>query len=272
MSKFCVNCGSRLEDDAVFCTSCGAQQPAAQQDGAQQDFGAQPQQNGGINMNDITAAASNMAQSAGQAVKNTFEGVTFDSVKDSMSMENIKNLGKTKNKNTIIGLAAAAVVIILVIVIVCSLFTPAYEKPVATYFKAIEKGDGELFAKAMPDYINDANEDYIEEYAEKYDTVEEYYEDETLEWVIDGLEDEYGDNLKISYKVVKKKALKKKELKDAEETIEDRYDEEVDISKGYKLKVKMKIKGSEDKDDDNTWMYVYKIDGKWCMANYGSEI
>lgn len=263
MSKFCVNCGARLEDEAVFCTSCGAQQPSAQQDNAQQGFGGQNPQ-GGMNMDNFTAAASNMAQSAGQAVKNTFDGVTFDSVKNSMSMDNIKNVGKTKNKNTIIGLAAVAVVVIILIALIFGVFvTPGYEKPIDTYCKAIEKGDGELYAKAMPEYLNDFNEEYM---SDKYDSVSEYYEDETLEMMTDLLEDEYGDNIKISYKIMKKKDLKKKDLSDAEERIEDTYDEEVDISKGYKLKVKMKIKGSDDKDDDNTWMYVYKIDGKWCTS------
>ena len=48
MSK-CINCGSELPEGAVFCTSCGAQQPPAQQYSQpnQQNGGyAQPGQNG----------------------------------------------------------------------------------------------------------------------------------------------------------------------------------------------------------------------------------
>lgn len=239
--------------------------------GAQQNFGQQPNMNaqGGLNMNNFTQAAGNAAQQAGAAVKNTFSGVSFDSVKGAMNMEDIKNVGKTKNKNTIIGLAACGAALLIVIIILVSMLAKKpYEKPIGYLFTAIEKSDGKAMEKALPDYMNEAAEDNMDD--SKYDSLAEYYEDVMLEDLHDGLEDDYGKNVKISYKLIKSKEMKKSELNDLEDSVENYYDEKVDVQKGYKVKIKAKIKGKDDDDTDTTWVDVYKIDGKWCVEGLGS--
>ena len=42
MSKFCNNCGSMLEDDAVFCTNCGTQSEPAVEETPAEDFVESP--------------------------------------------------------------------------------------------------------------------------------------------------------------------------------------------------------------------------------------
>lgn len=272
MSKFCTSCGAQLADDAGFCTTCGAQQNA----GGQQNVGAQQgtyqqgeyqQQNGG-NYQDTAKnfanAAGNFAQNAGQSVKQTFDGV-----KGAMSIDDIKNVGKTKNKNTIIGLAVIAVVLVIVIIVVCTSITPGYEKPIDNMCKAISKNDGKALANAFPEYLNDMIEDKMDS---DYDDIEEYYEEELLYNIVDRLEDEYGENIKVKYKVLKKKEIKNSELKDLEDDIEDLYDEKVDVEKGYEVKVKMTVKGKDDDEEDTDWINVYKIDGKWCIEGIGSML
>ncbi len=288
MSKFCISCGAQLDDDAGFCTICGTAQNAGQPQNVQPqaplqggfDYSQQPQQNvqpgfgqpqnpnmnaqGGLNMNNFTQAAGAAAHQAGAAVKNTFDGVSFDSVKGAMTMDEIKNVGKTKNKNTIIGLAACGVALIIVIIIlVCMLAKKPYEKPIGYLFTAIEKTDGKSLEKAFPDYLNEAAEDNMDD--DKYDSVAEYYEDEMLEDLYENLEDDYGENIKISYKFVKSKEMKKSELNDLEDRVDDYYDENVKVQKGYKVKIKAKIKGKDDDNTDTAWIDVYKIDGKWCI-------
>ena len=201
-------------------------------------------------------------------MKNTFDGVSFDSVKGAMSMDDIKNVTKTKNKNTIIGLSACGLVIIILIIILASaISSKPYEKPIDYMFTAFEKQDGKMLEKAFPDYMNDIAEDNMDS---KYDSVAEYYEDEMLEMVVDGLEDDYGDNIKIKFKTIKKKELKKKDLKELEDRVEDYYDEKIDVQKGYEVKIKATIKGKDDKETNNTWIKVYKIDGKWCVDGLSS--
>ncbi len=299
MSKFCISCGAQLDDDAGFCTICGTQQNAQPQNAQPQapiqggyNYGQQPQQpqqgqpnvqpgfgqqanpsmnpQGGLNMNNFTQAAGAAAQQAGAAVKNTFNGVSFNSVKGAMSVEDIKNVGKTKNKNTIIGLAACgAALIIIIIILVSMLAKKPYEKPIGYLFTAIEKCDGKTLEKAFPDYMNELAEDNMDD--DKYDTVSEYYEDVMLESLHDELEDDYGKNLKISYKFVKSKEMKKADLNDLEDKIENYYDENVDVQKGYKVKIKAKIKGKDDDKTDTTWIDVYKVDGKWCIDGISSS-
>jgi hypothetical protein len=271
MSKFCTSCGAQLSDDAGFCTVCGAQQnsnsqpaPNAQQVNVQQPKAQQGGQPGSQPINDFAQAAGNFAHDAAGTVKQTFEGVSFDSVKDSMTIDNIKNVGKTKNKNTIIGLSAIAVVVIIIVIILASCLSGGYKDPVDDYIKAITKTDGNAMSECLPDAVNEYVEDEVMD--SKYDSVDEYYED-ILEDMLDVYELKYGDNVKMSYKITKKKEIKDSDLEDVEDSINDNYDADVKVTKGYKLKVKMTIKGEDDDDDSSDWISVYKIDGKWCFSD-----
>jgi hypothetical protein len=302
MSKFCTSCGAEIAEDAIFCTTCGAQQGAnspqepttenttpvnnpaeapspapeaptpeaptpeatAATDAPQADAGNPAQPTPGTEQN---ATGNNFSQAAEDFAQNAKQ--TFNSVKDSMSIDDIKNVGKTKNKNTIIGLSAIAavvVVIILIIVLCASLGGSGYKKPIDNFVKAISKTDGKAMKNALPDVVNEYYEDYYVD-DDDYDSVEEYYEDAVLEYTLDYLEDEYGDRVKISYKVLKKKELKNSDLRDVEDDINDTYDADVEVTKGYKVKVKLTVKGSDDDDTDTEWLYVYKIDGNWCFAS-----
>ena len=84
-----------------------------------------------------------------------------------------------------------------------------------------------------------------------------------MELITGMLEEEYGDDIKISYKIKDKDKIDKDDLEELEDSIKDKYDEKVRVSKGYELKVKMKIKGDDDKDEDTTTIKVYKIEGDW---------
>ena len=41
----------------------------------------------------------------------------------------------------------------------------------------------------------------------------------------------------------------------------------IKVTAGYKLTVKLTIKGKDDKDTDTATIKVYKIGGKWCMLS-----
>lgn len=246
MSKFCTTCGATLEDNATFCTNCGTPQEVS----AQNAVGAQGQ----------TPAAS-----AADAVKNTFSDVSFKSVKDSLTMDNIKNITKNPNKNTIIGLSVIGVVAITVIIILCVvLFGGAYKKPIDKVIKAYTTGEGKYYVETLYDLQQEAQEETFVDKSKKYDTLEEYY-DERMEQYNEQMTDRYGDGFKIKYKITKKKEASEKQLKSLRNALKEVYDEKVDVSAMYTLTLEVTWKGPDDEDEDDRVVTVAKINGTWTL-------
>ena len=203
MSKFCMQCGKEIEDDANVCVYCGS--------------------------------AQNTTGAAGDGV--------------------------TKKKSFIPLIAAVVVVLLVVIVIFNLLFSGGYKQPVDNMIKAIETGKGKYLYKTMPDFLIE----YRYDDEKKSEIIDDL--DDSLEYVVEMLEDEYGDDIKVSYKIKDKEKIDKDDLEDLEDDIKDTYDEKVKVSKGYELKIEMKIKGDDDKEKDTTKIKVYKIDGNWCLMD-----
>ena len=157
----------------------------------------------------------------------------------------------TKSNNVklyaMIGGIAAAVIVVLAIII--SIVSSGWKKPIDNYFKGMQKANAKTYNKAYPDFYN-----------EKYEL-----DDDDMDKMKDYLEDEYGEKIKIKYKIVKKEKIKKDDLKKVQEYIKKVYDEDVKVSAGKEVKVKATIKGKDKDKTDTNKMYVYKIDGKWKL-------
>lgn len=156
--------------------------------------------------------------------------------------------GNGKNIGIIAGVVA---VIAIIVAIIFSIFGKGYLKPIDNYFKGIQKADAKTYVKSSPAFV-DADEDDYEDY---------------LEERLDDLEDTYGEKVKITYKVKKKEKIKKGDLQDIQDYIEEEYDEEVKVSAGYELKLAVTFKGKKKEKTSTDKYYVYKIDGKWCFFN-----
>lgn len=67
------------------------------------------------------------------------------------------------------------------------------------------------------------------------------------------------------------KALPKCEVDYYEEEYIDKSDkyDNVEVTKGYKVKVEMKIKGDDDEDENKTTFTVAKVDGDWVIVDGG---
>lgn len=156
-----------------------------------------------------------------------------------------------------IGIAIVGVVVlVLLFVLFGSLFGGGYKKPIDNYIKGLEKADWKTFSKSLP--------------KEQKETIEDNFDgEEFLEEMLESLEDEYGEKIKITYKITDKSKLSKKKIEDFEEEYEDVYDEEIKISKAYKIKVKVTIKGKDDKETNKVSFVVGKIKGKWYMLDSG---
>ena len=86
--------------------------------------------------------------------------------------------------------------------------------------------------------------------------------------IMDSLEDEYGKNVKVSYKVTDKDELSDKKLKNIQEGLKDNYDiPKKSVTKGYKVDVDMTIKGKDDEDTNETTLYIVKIKGDWYVCS-----
>lgn len=131
----------------------------------------------------------------------------------------------------------------------------SYSKVVDNYFKGMEKADAEMYLKAYPDFIYS----------------DEDIDDDDMEDMLEMFEDEYGENIKISYEITDETEIEKEDLENVEKYVLERYDEEVKISGGYEVEVEATIKGDDDEDTDTNDMYIYKVDGEWVYLNVSPE-
>ena len=176
-------------------------------------------------------------------------------VEEPVTSNQTSSTAKSNNTKNIAIIAGIAAAVVILLVVIFSIFGGGYKKPIDNYFKGMQKGNAETYLKAFPEFMDmDKNVD------------EDYMED-----MLDSFEDEYGEKIKISYKITKKEKIKKADLEDVQKYIEKRYEEDVKVSAGYEIKVKATIKGKDDEDTDTQKMYVYKIDGKWCYMSVSPD-
>ena len=137
--------------------------------------------------------------------------------------------------------------------------TPKYERPVESYFKAIETGSGKEFRKCYCDaeieYRNQivgSGEDYFDNGAEELNRA---------------AISKFGDDVRITYKVDKKDKFEDDDLEKYTDKLTRRCggEKEIKITEGYKLKLKVKIKGSKGEDEDSMTIKVGKTDGRWIL-------
>lgn len=133
--------------------------------------------------------------------------------------------------------------------------TPKYEQPVESYLKAIQNGSGSEFKKsAGKDQVAHIEEYYSEDYFDEY-----------AKQLKEEAEDQYGENLRITYKVKNKEKVDEEDLKHYERDYESDYDVDITMSEGYELETNVKMKGDDDSEEDDMTFIVVKIDGKWVI-------
>ena len=245
MSKFCTQCGERLEDDARFCTKCGALSDAAPAPENPNVF-----DNAVEKMRPVVNSAMEKAEDLVQKAKN----IHFDEVVET---------AKKDPKKMLVPAIAALAVIALVIVLILSLGGQPYTKAVDTMFDAMFRGKVDKIEKmAPPEYWEYAEDHYDLDLEDVIDDMSDALED-TLE----DFEDEYGNNLRFSYEVQKEEQLSERKRKKLAEALEDKYDVDADeVKDAYALKLKMTIKGSEDDDTEKVEMTAVKIGKTWYLV------
>lgn len=179
--------------------------------------------------------------------------------------DNVLNL---HNKNTAILLGGILAGIIILTILISLIFGGGYKSAINNYFEGFEDTNAKKFMKAMPECQIEYLEESLKDYS-KFDSLAEYFE-YCLEEALNKIEDEYGDDISISYEIKDKEELSEKELKDIRKRLENNYDnDDVKVTKGYEVQITAEIKGDDNSDEEDITVKVAKVDGDWCIVNGG---
>lgn len=230
-----------MDDNAVFCTACGAK-------------------------NDVPAASANANQSNSGSSGET----PLDQLKGKTS-EAISNFKNSPQKNTYIGIAVVAVAVVVLIILLVKLLGGSYKGALGDYFDAICEKDGEAYLEiTTPDKLLDYLED---EKDQDIDDMEDAAK-ENVKSKYSDLKDDFGSDMKISFKVTDKEKADKDDLDDLNDMIDELYDGDLKLKfkAAYELELELKIKGDDDKEDGiEATAYVCKINGDWIVLSVSCD-
>lgn len=210
---------------------------------------------------DAAEAIQNVKEKAEEAAKNA--GNDIAKKVDGIAGDVAENLpGNMKNNKSLVYIAAGviAALILLLLIALCSGGGPT--STVKKYIKASSDKHGAktMYSLTLPKrVIKELKSD--DEYEDMIDNYNDMVED-----MIDDLEDK--ETLPQFYKITRKEALEKSELKMAEKYFEhicDKYDadeEGIRVTKGYEMKVKTRHKDEDGKKEhDKVTLCVVKLKG-----------
>lgn len=187
----------------------------------------------------------------------------------------VKKQQKKSSKKNMIGIGVVILIAAsIVFKVTTSLLGSGYETPIKCMCDYFNTGDRDCLEKMIPrkalkSYYQDTEEESFEEIAEYYKDYDEYLDElvdakveqyfiEPLEETRDGAMEEYGTDVTWEY-----------EITDAERLDIDGEECEYYIEKGmnvedaYRLKIKMRLNGSEKRDTEEIDATVFKFDGVW---------
>ena len=250
MSKFCTNCGEALSDDAAFCVKCGTRVGEQAVQSAQE-----PSDSASASSSCDTCESAQCEQKA-PAETNGFAG------KVNAFVAKLKN----KDKKAIGITAGIVVVLILIVVLVICLGGGGPEKALDNYISVLYNGKVNKLEKLAPaeywEYLEDESDVSMKD-------VEEQME-ELNKTLIRGLEDEYGDNIKVSYKILEKDDASSSDLDEMKDYIKSNYDiPKKSVTDAVELEVELTVRGDDDEETTESTFYAVKVGGDWyiCSVN-----
>lgn len=241
----CPNCGTSNAPETNFCISCGTALPKET---------VQPVETAPVVAEPIPAAP------AAPAADNKFSfGKLWAQLKETVANVFKPILAKKGIVTAVIGVVA----LLLVGSILCGIFVPTEKTPVKNLINITLEGDYDKLEEILPkDYI-----DYLEdEMKVELDDLIELLE-KGSDVVMEAMEEEYGDDIRITFKVTEKKVLSDKKLDDIKDALKEIGISKKDVKKAVKLDIDYTIKGSDDSDEDDCKVTVVKIGSKWYALN-----
>lgn len=245
---FCVKCGNQMPDGSKFCTKCGAPMEAAENNTASETAQAAPANEAAENQ----AVPETSAETPAQNVTETYQ----TPVAPAKGKPNILMIG---------GIAAAAVIFLIVTIISLSAMSKRNdpETIALNYVGYTMDGNAKKMIGCMPDKMIDTLLDELDmSKKELIDGIDEYFAD-NLEDMLDSLEDTYGKG-KIVYESRGKSSLKKDDIEDIKEDLEDDFGIKASKVEKYKIKISYRVKGKDHKIEDAE-IYMIKTGGRWYV-------
>lgn len=245
MSKYCQNCGTQMDDNAMFCSNCGFK---------------------------VVNVAEN------QQVKQPFQEPK--EYYQQPIQQRVEVLPKKKSKKVIIAISAVSFVLVVAIVVGCiTLFSKNSPTDVVEKYAnaAFVTHNAEDMVDTMPDgVLNTAMEEYRSAGYDEVKTKKDYVElqQKDLDKYYDELY-EGSPDAKFTYKVSHEQEFTSSELKDAIDDFKKK--EKIVVSDARKVKLFVSLSYTDsngvDKVDNDTWeLIVVKVDNSWRIAVKDKEM
>ena len=140
------------------------------------------------------------------------------------------------------------------------------EKALDNYISVVCNGKVNKLEKLAPaeywEYLEDENDVSMKDAEEQME--------ELNKTLIRGLEDEYGDNIKVSYKILEKDDASSSDLDSMKDYIKSNYDiPKKSVTDAVELEVELTVRGDDDEETGESTFYAVKVDEDWyiCSAN-----
>ncbi|MBR5164258.1 MAG: hypothetical protein IKW87_01720 [Ruminococcus sp.] len=173
-------------------------------------------------------------------------------------------MSATLLRRGLILVCALAMCLVLFIVVVGNIAGNGYKRPLKNAVRGLNKERAELvinsfYPRGYVEELRDDAEDGDSEWSDVTDDM-----DSLIANVKEVCEDEYfGDDLKVSAKIVKKKPATAKDIRTLKKEFE-KYD--AVVKKAYRLKVKLTVKGDDEKEQVHFYIYSVKVKGgRWVL-------
>ena len=277
--SFCIKCGNKLPDEAIFCGNCGFKIPMGEM---KKETINQP-----APIADETALQPESV-TEGETLENKEEACSECSVQTNaqMHIEEITPLAKDeqtqednagytsaytypvivpKKKKPILLISIVSILVIAVCITSIFVFSNDQGSPKKTvnkYVEAVVDGDAEeiieiMYPKSIIRRIVSDRDMTMEEFEESLEDNLEYMEDKNREM--------YGRNLRGRVRILSSETLDREEVRNREERIKASYDVNIDISRAVKLECELTLSGSRGSEVDEETITLYKIGKKWYV-------
>ncbi len=155
---------------------------------------------------------------------------------------------------------AKRVAIVLAVILIAAgiaiLFRNPFLKPVKKYYKGLEQQSVDAMSEAFPAWLVNAEVD-----------------DDTI--TVHGMCDviltsavyAYGTDFDVDYELITRTDVSESRLEQLESGIAVRYETEVEVSKGYTLKLLVTYSAGDHEAEVTEYASVYRINGTWCILD-----
>ncbi len=156
---------------------------------------------------------------------------------------------------------AIVICVLTVAVIVFLLVRDRYQKPVKVYYKALEAQNADKMCDAFPSWLVDAE---VPEDSMSIHTM--------CASMISTVRANFGDGCKVDMDYAGKSEIEESYLTKLEEGILKQYQVEVEVAKGWQVKLDVVYSyenaiGEENAISMTEYARIYQINGKWCLLD-----